>query len=171
MFFLFPRLEHPAGWICAHYKSLLLLLLLVVILMSWNECNLMIENKCSLQEGDKITVLNQVNTEWLYGEVRGAKGNFPSGFVNHVPANLPAFNDSPTEVILIMCQWKWKFFFFSDIFCASCVKWCIRTIMYGISWNRIKSQSTKDVSFRFQHCQWLVTRHSECLIFLQIHSL
>ena len=28
MFFLFPRLEHPAGWICARYKSLLLLLLL-----------------------------------------------------------------------------------------------------------------------------------------------
>ena len=27
MFFLFPRLEHPAGWICARYKSLLLLLL------------------------------------------------------------------------------------------------------------------------------------------------
>ena len=27
-FFLFPRLEHPAGWICARYKSLLLLLLL-----------------------------------------------------------------------------------------------------------------------------------------------
>ena len=26
MFFLFPRLEHPAGWICARYKSLLLLL-------------------------------------------------------------------------------------------------------------------------------------------------
>ena len=25
MFFLFPRLEHPAGWICARYKSLLLL--------------------------------------------------------------------------------------------------------------------------------------------------
>ena len=29
MFFLFPRLEHPAGWICARYKSLLLLLLLL----------------------------------------------------------------------------------------------------------------------------------------------
>ena len=26
MFFLFLRLEHPAGWICARYKSLLLLL-------------------------------------------------------------------------------------------------------------------------------------------------
>ena len=29
-FFLFPRLEHPAEWICARYKSLLLLLLLIV---------------------------------------------------------------------------------------------------------------------------------------------
>ena len=28
-FFLFPRLEHPSGWICARYKSLLLLLLLL----------------------------------------------------------------------------------------------------------------------------------------------
>ena len=31
MFVLFPRLEHPAGWICARYKSLLLLLLLVPV--------------------------------------------------------------------------------------------------------------------------------------------
>ena len=31
MFFLFPRLEHPAGWICARYKSLLLLLLLLLL--------------------------------------------------------------------------------------------------------------------------------------------
>ena len=31
MFFLFPRLEHPAGWICARYKSLLLLLLLLTL--------------------------------------------------------------------------------------------------------------------------------------------
>ena len=30
MFFLFPRLEHPAGWICARYKSLLLLVVVVV---------------------------------------------------------------------------------------------------------------------------------------------
>ena len=29
MFFLFPRLEHTAGWICARYKSLLLLLLVL----------------------------------------------------------------------------------------------------------------------------------------------
>ena len=29
MLFLFPRLERPAGWICARYKSLLLLLLLL----------------------------------------------------------------------------------------------------------------------------------------------
>ena len=28
---MFPRLEHPAGWICARYKSLLLLLLLLYI--------------------------------------------------------------------------------------------------------------------------------------------
>ena len=31
MFFLFLRLEHPAGWICARYKSLLLLLLLTFV--------------------------------------------------------------------------------------------------------------------------------------------
>ena len=34
MFFLFPRLEHPAGWICARYKSLLLLLLLCTYVWS-----------------------------------------------------------------------------------------------------------------------------------------
>ena len=34
MFFLFPRLEHPAGWICARYKSLLLLLLLIFCFIS-----------------------------------------------------------------------------------------------------------------------------------------
>ena len=33
-FFLLPRLEHPAGWICARYKSLLLLLLLLCIVSS-----------------------------------------------------------------------------------------------------------------------------------------
>ena len=31
MFFLFPRLEHPAGWIRARYKSLLLLLLVCTV--------------------------------------------------------------------------------------------------------------------------------------------
>ena len=35
MFFLFPHLEHPAGWICARYKSLLLLLLLLTMLLSF----------------------------------------------------------------------------------------------------------------------------------------
>ena len=37
MFFLFLRLEHPAGWICARYKSLLLLLLLINITQAINE--------------------------------------------------------------------------------------------------------------------------------------
>ena len=30
-----PRLEHPAGWICARYKSLLLLLLLLSLFVAW----------------------------------------------------------------------------------------------------------------------------------------
>ena len=34
MFFLFPRLEHPAGWICARYKSLLLLLIITISLLA-----------------------------------------------------------------------------------------------------------------------------------------
>ena len=34
MFFLFPRFEHPAGWICARYKSLLLLRY-PYLLLSW----------------------------------------------------------------------------------------------------------------------------------------
>ncbi|XP_071786386.1 uncharacterized protein [Asterias amurensis] len=55
-------------------------------------------NEISLKEGDRITILGQVNAEWLHGEVRGSKGNFPSGFVDHIPANLPAFTDSPSEI-------------------------------------------------------------------------
>ena len=33
MFFLFPRLERPAGWICARYKALLLLLSMYMYLV------------------------------------------------------------------------------------------------------------------------------------------
>ena len=34
VFTLFPHFEHPAVWICAHYKSLLLLLLLLLFRIS-----------------------------------------------------------------------------------------------------------------------------------------
>ena len=51
MFFLFPRLEHPAGWICARYKSLLLLLLL----NSWYLYSHLISFVCS--QGQLLTLL------------------------------------------------------------------------------------------------------------------
>ena len=49
-----------------------------------------------LQDGDTINVLNQVNAEWLYGEVKGQKGRFPAAFLDHVPANLPVLS-TPTD--------------------------------------------------------------------------
>ena len=32
MFFLFPRLEHPAGWICARYKSVIIIIIMIIII-------------------------------------------------------------------------------------------------------------------------------------------
>ena len=43
-----------------------------------------------------VTVLNQVNAEWLYGEVRGQKGKFPAAFIDHIPANLSVLS-TPTD--------------------------------------------------------------------------
>ncbi|GLH00036.1 Uncharacterized protein GBIM_06506 [Gryllus bimaculatus] len=40
-------------------------------------------------EGAVIQVLSQVNSDWLYGEYQGNRGQFPASFVDHVPAGLP----------------------------------------------------------------------------------
>ncbi|KAJ9594444.1 hypothetical protein L9F63_014129, partial [Diploptera punctata] len=41
------------------------------------------------QEGASIYVLSKINDDWLYGECSGKKGQFPAGFVDHIPSNLP----------------------------------------------------------------------------------
>ncbi len=52
-----------------------------------------------------VTVLNQVNAEWLYGEVRGQKGKFPATFIDYIPANLTVLStptdSSPSGSILV----------------------------------------------------------------------
>ncbi|XP_066999342.2 uncharacterized protein [Anabrus simplex] len=40
-------------------------------------------------EGAVIHVLSRINADWLYGEYRGKSGQFPSSFVDHIPADLP----------------------------------------------------------------------------------
>ena len=47
--------------------------------------------------GDKINVIRQVNADWLHGELHGRSGNFPVGFVDHVPANLPTEDKQPSD--------------------------------------------------------------------------
>nr|XP_034172384.1 uncharacterized protein B0303.7-like isoform X1 [Osmia lignaria]XP_034172385.1 uncharacterized protein B0303.7-like isoform X1 [Osmia lignaria]XP_034172387.1 uncharacterized protein B0303.7-like isoform X1 [Osmia lignaria]XP_034172388.1 uncharacterized protein B0303.7-like isoform X1 [Osmia lignaria] len=43
-------------------------------------------------EGDKITVLSRISQDWLYGECKGRKGQFPANYVNRIPCNIPSFN-------------------------------------------------------------------------------
>lgn len=42
-----------------------------------------------LQEGEKITVLSRISHDWLYGECKDRKGQFPVNYVNRIPCNLP----------------------------------------------------------------------------------
>lgn len=39
--------------------------------------------------GNKINVLSKVSDTWLYGEIGSIKGQFPSNYIDHVPADLP----------------------------------------------------------------------------------
>lgn len=41
------------------------------------------------QEGAKITVLSRISDDWLYGEYKGKKGQFPANYVDRVPQDLP----------------------------------------------------------------------------------
>ena len=45
------------------------------------------QGEISLQEGDIVEVVKQVNSNWLCGKLRGHQGNFPANFVQDV--NLP----------------------------------------------------------------------------------
>ncbi|XP_076669295.1 SH3 domain-containing lethal (3) 05822 isoform X2 [Andrena cerasifolii] len=42
----------------------------------------------SFDEGAKITVLSRISQDWLYGECKGRRGQFPTNFVNRVPCNI-----------------------------------------------------------------------------------
>ncbi|XP_043279681.1 uncharacterized protein B0303.7 isoform X2 [Venturia canescens] len=41
------------------------------------------------EEGAKITVLSKISNDWLFGEYRGKKGQFPANYVDRVPQDLP----------------------------------------------------------------------------------
>lgn len=41
------------------------------------------------QENDLVTVLYRINEDWLYGEIDGRRGQFPSNFLEYIPDNLP----------------------------------------------------------------------------------
>ena len=36
-----------------------------------------------------ITLLSKVSDEWIYGQLDGREGMFPSSFIPHVPESLP----------------------------------------------------------------------------------
>ncbi|KAL5011344.1 hypothetical protein ScPMuIL_009895 [Solemya velum] len=55
------------------------------------------ENELTFQKGAKITVLSQVGKEWLFGELNGQQGLFPSNFVDSVPPGLPEYQLPETE--------------------------------------------------------------------------
>lgn len=43
----------------------------------------------TIYENEFVTVLHQITAEWLYGESRGQRGQFPANFIEYVPPNLP----------------------------------------------------------------------------------
>ncbi|XP_058840241.1 SH3 domain-containing protein 19 [Topomyia yanbarensis] len=47
-------------------------------------------------ENEYVTVMYQLNQEWLYGERHGQRGQFPANFVEYVPPNLPPMPASGT---------------------------------------------------------------------------
>ena len=50
-----------------------------------------------MQGGASITVLSQVNAEWLYGELYGEKGRFPVAYIDQVPDGLPPHTEQGGE--------------------------------------------------------------------------
>ncbi|XP_058447418.1 uncharacterized protein LOC131427874 isoform X2 [Malaya genurostris] len=47
-------------------------------------------------ENEFVTVMYQVNQEWLFGDMYGQQGQFPANFVEYVPPNLPPMPASGT---------------------------------------------------------------------------
>ncbi|XP_074650321.1 intersectin-1-like [Tubulanus polymorphus] len=53
-----------------------------------------IEGELSILPGDRITVISQVDPDWLFGEMNGKQGRFPATFVDHLPADLPPYTET-----------------------------------------------------------------------------
>ena len=87
-FFLFPRLEHPAGWICARYKSLLLLLLFRYFRpWLWFDMNYVWRSNIYVINNfiKQLGVLNHINQRLptrRYGGVR-PRGNIKNEYRNN----------------------------------------------------------------------------------------
>lgn len=43
----------------------------------------------SLKENDMVTVLSRINDDWLFGELRNQRGQFPANFLEYIPQDLP----------------------------------------------------------------------------------
>lgn len=41
------------------------------------------------QENDMVTVLSRINDDWLFGELRNQRGQFPANFLEYIPQDLP----------------------------------------------------------------------------------
>ncbi|XP_065095096.1 SH3 domain-containing protein 19 isoform X2 [Ochlerotatus camptorhynchus] len=44
----------------------------------------------TIVENEHVTVLGQITSEWLYGEMNGRRGQFPANFIEYLPPNLPS---------------------------------------------------------------------------------
>jgi len=79
-------------------RALIKVLCLSVSLVQCSQFFVYLSGRCTVhsslficQAGAVITVLSVVNTEWLYGELNGYRGQFPVEYVDRVPHNLPTF--------------------------------------------------------------------------------
>ncbi|XP_044017157.1 probable serine/threonine-protein kinase DDB_G0282963 isoform X2 [Aphidius gifuensis] len=46
----------------------------------------------TFEEGAQIKVLSRISDDWLYGEYKNTKGQFPSNYVDKIPQNLPQYS-------------------------------------------------------------------------------
>jgi len=51
------------------------------------------------QAGTVLTVLSEVDSDWLYGEANGYRGRFPRECIDRVPAGLPQFTDDKKQAV------------------------------------------------------------------------
>ncbi|CAH1776541.1 unnamed protein product [Owenia fusiformis] len=48
----------------------------------------------TFKAGDEISVINQVNSDWLTGKIGGTTGIFPASFIGDIPENLPSCDNN-----------------------------------------------------------------------------